>query len=245
MSLKTFLLLIVILIFGVFIYLKLESLGNDSSTFNQTTRFRLGKFSFFRTVLGLHKDGDSRAEYLQKTGPIFLEVVQPAGNSLPSDVIEAFAQKITEYTNRKVVIFQDGEITSGYVNNAQLDGIVREKRNHFEPGASNIFVMYVNDFSGSEQTIARTYQDYGIVMSHDRLLRVVSEYPNSLPEYQLSTLVHEFGHQIGLDHNSESGCLMNSAVESPNGAVGLFGFRTPTSFCDFELNQLKNIKQSF
>lgn len=243
MSFKTFLLLVIILFSGIFIYLKMQSLGDEHSSFNQTTRYRLAKFGFFRTTLGLHKDGDSRAEYLLKDTSIIIEVVQPSGSKLSDGVLDEFAKKVSEYTGRNTRIVNTDTIASGYTNEGQLAAIVRGNRRHFDGGSSNLFVMYVDDFPGSEKNLAKTYQDFGMVISNDRLALLTREYPNSLPDYQLSTLLHEFGHQIGMDHNSINGCIMNEVVESPAGGV-FYGASTPTSFCSDEIDAITNIRRA-
>jgi len=243
MNFKTFLLLVVILFASIFVYLKVQSLGDEKSSFNQTTRYRLGKFGFLRTTLGLHKDGDSRAEYLLKDTSIIIEVVQSSGSKLSDIVLDEFAKKVSEYTGRNTRIVNTDTIASGYVNEGQLSGIVRANRRHFDGGSSNLFVMYVDDFPGSDSNLAKTYQDFGIVVSHDRLANLVRQYPNSLPNYQLSTLLHEFGHQIGMDHNSKNGCVMNDVVESPSGGV-FYGDSILTSFCSEEVDQISSMRRS-
>lgn len=243
MSFKTFFLLVIILFSGIFVYLKMQSLGDENSSFNQTTRYRLGKFGFFRTTLGLHKDGDSRAEYLLKDTSIIIEVVQPSGAKLSDGAMDAFAKKVSEYTGRNTRVVNTDTIAAGYLNEGQLAGIVRGNRRHFDGGSSNLFVMYVDDFPGSDKNVAKTYQDYGMVISHDRLVNLVREYPSSLPDYQLSTLLHEFGHQIGMDHNTTNGCIMNEAVESPSGGV-FYGASTPTSFCSTEIDEISAMRRA-
>lgn len=243
MSFKTFLLLVIILFSGIFVYLKMQSLGDENSSFNQTTRYRLGKFGFFRTTLGLHKDGDSRAEYLLKDSSIIIEFVQPSGAKLSEAVMEEFARKVSEYTGRNARVVNTDTVAAGFINEGQLAGIVRGNRRHFDGGSSNLFVMYVDDFPGSDKNVARTYQDFGMVISHDRLVHLVREYPSSLADYQLSTLLHEFGHQIGMVHNTTNGCIMNEVVESPAGGV-FYGASTPTSFCNEEIDQISAIRRS-
>jgi predicted Zn-dependent protease len=54
----------------------------------------------------------------------------------------------------------------------------------------------------------------------------------------VSLLLHEFGHQLGLDHNSTQGCLMNAQTEfSDRGKL----LEEIDDFCDHEKNQIKNM----
>src|SRR6185369_2602211 len=83
---------------GTLIYFKVEAMGDPGSTFNQTTRFTLGKYQIMRNLLGLHNDGDARAWYLEGTGPITLEVVQSSVAPLDDTILGKFVGDIKAYT---------------------------------------------------------------------------------------------------------------------------------------------------
>jgi hypothetical protein len=245
MSFKTFVLLLIILACGAFIYVKVESLGSDQNSFNQHERYVLGKYPFLRTLLSLHKDGDARAEFLQGSSSIVIDVSIAPGTVLDPDVINNFAAQVSKYTGSKTkVYYVDGVVPDGMLGQNDLDKVMQRTKRNFEPGSSILAVAYTDDFTSSDQAVGKTYQEYGIVISNQRLRDVTNLSPQSLPELQQSTLVHEFGHQLGLDHNTEGGCVMNAAVESPE-VISVFVPPTiPTDFCTFELDQLQQIKAS-
>ena len=246
MNFKTFLLLIIILVSGVFIYLKTQSLGPDTSTFNQTTRYDLAKYPWVRQLLSLHKDGDARGEILGKTtGSITIEVVQPPGEKLSDATINDFAKKVSDVTGKPTQVFNVDTIQNGALSDYDFSQIVDKFRRHVSPGQANIFVIYADDFTTTTLEVGRTYKEFGILISHNRLAELTKQFPSVIDQYQESTLLHEFGHQIGLDHNDQTDCIMNPDVEMPQSALSFSGPSSPTDFCQTELDQIAAIKANF
>lgn len=239
---KKFLLLVFIALCGAFIYLKVSALGDPNSYFNQTTRFTLGKYQIMRTVLGLHNDGDARAWYLQGTSQLDLEVVDTNAATIDQQGLDDFAAKVGQYTGRPVVVYHNDKIPGGTLTDTDLAGIVKGFRRHVLPGQPNLFVIYADDYQRADSEVGKTYREFGIVLSDKRLKEVTSQFSQSMPQYVESTLLHEFGHQLGLDHNDQSGCIMNPKVDKPDVTGEFTGSFTAISYCDFELQQLNAIK---
>lgn len=241
MGFKMFLLLLIILGCGLFIYIKAQTLGSDSSQFNQTTRFTLGKHPVLRNIFALHKDGDARAEYLQGSATIEIEIAEPGNSQLDETTVDDFAAKVSKYTGRSTKVYYVDNVPNGTLSNTQIDNVFALGKRQYNPGDSVLFVLYANDFNASDNEVGRTYQEYGMVISHDKLQTLTQAYPSSFDQYAESTMLHEFGHQLGLDHNNINGCIMNSVVENPQ-SYSVFGSYTPTDFCQSELDQLEQVK---
>lgn len=245
MRLKTFFLLLFIVFLSVFIYVSVKTHGDLNSSFNQTYRFKLGKYSVLRALFGLHNDGDARAQYLLSPGPLVVEIVNPLEFNVPDDVIGNFTKKIQNLIGREVVVYNTDNISPGSLNESDLEKIVKEKRRHFLPGQPNLFIIYAEDYSDRSEEVGKTYKEFAVLLSHNRLKEVTSQYPEAFKQYLETTVLHEFGHQIGLPHNQQNGCIMNIKVDRPK-AQGFFsGIYTPNDFCDFEKESLKNIIKSF
>lgn len=240
---KTFLILF-ILACGTFIYLKLQVLGNENSKFNQTTRYKLGKHRWLRNVLGLHNDGDGRGWYIFGKEPLIIEVVLAKGAELNDEVLRNFAKKTENILGRKALIINTDFIENGWLSESQLGEEIKKHRHYQTSGQPNLFVIYADDFQRESGFVGQTYKEFGILLSDKRLREVVADYPHSLDDYIESTLLHEFGHQLGFDHNWQDGCIMNEKVDQPDPQGVFRGRYTPTEFCEFELNQLQKIKDS-
>jgi predicted Zn-dependent protease len=90
--------------------------------------------------------------------------------------------------------------------------------------------------------VGKTYKEFGIVLSHTRLKEVALDKGAAFSQYVESTLLHEFGHHLGLGHNTLSDCVMNEKIEKPDLIQEFTEFYTPMEFCDYELDQLQTIK---
>ncbi len=238
-------LVVLIAILGIFIYLKVQVAGDVNSNFNQTTRYTLGKYELVRRILGMHSYGDARNAFLNTgDGGIVIEVVQAKGSTISDEIFNQFIENIKTVTGKSVLLYNTELISSKTLSDSDLEEVVSGYRRHAISGQANLFVIYANDFNRTGTEVAKTYKEFGIILSDKRLKEVTSQYPNAFKEYVESTLLHEFGHQLGMEHNDRNGCVMNEKVESPTSQGFFFGTFTQTQFCDFELKQLNEIKAS-
>lgn len=237
-------LLLFVIVLGVFVYISVKVRGDLNSDFNQTYRYKLGRYGVFRALFGLHNDGDARAKYLLGTGPLVVEIVEPLGFEIPEESINNFTRKMGDLTGREIVKYNVDNIPSGSLSEADLEKIVSEKRRHFLPGQPNLFIIYAEDYAPRGGEVGKTYKEFAILLSHNGLKEITNQQPEAFKQYLETTVLHEFGHQIGLPHNAQSGCVMNEKVNRPQ-AQGFFnGFYTPDEFCALEKQDLENIIQS-
>jgi hypothetical protein len=240
---KKLILLFVILLLGTFIYISVQVRGDENSEFNKTTRYELGKKSWARTLFGLHKDGDARGNYLVGTTPIVIELVEPRDNMVSQEGIQNFIKRVEEYTGRRVEYISVDTIQYGTISANEIQQIVNTKRRHVKPGQPNLFIIYAEDFIRDEKEVGSTYKEFGIIVSHNKLKSLTERYFDAMADYTTSTLLHEFGHQIGMEHVEKAGCVMDTEVENPTSAFAFSGSLSQTEFCNLELEQLSNIKK--
>jgi hypothetical protein len=242
MSFKAFCFCLFLLVGAVFFYIKFELGGSIHSSFNQTTRFSLGRYSFMRTLFSLHNAGDARAEYFKVAPSIIIELAVVPGADVQESVINDFAAKVSKVTGKDAKIFTVQPIPAGTMQDADLAAIVRTGKRDFEPGSPILFIMVTNDFSSTSTAVAKTYQEFGIVLSTNKLHAATENYPSAFGPYEETALLHEFGRQMGLSENDRTECIMNTSVENPSTAISA---SSPTDFCSFEQDQLNNLKAQF
>ena len=247
MSLKTFLKVVcsvvAVLAAITFLYFKVELMGNLNSNFNQFTRFKLGRYAVLRTVLGLHNVGDARAEYLNNPGVIVIEWFEPNTAIIDQSVLQQFADLVHKYTGRVVRVSLPAEVGDGVLSQTNLAQLKFQTLADTSSSGSELKVVFAKDYSPrATGELSTTYLDSGIVISlsaHEEFLKNSQQLMNN---YLLSSLLHEFGHQIGLVHNNDSGCIMSVHAGLDGLPVENYGLTDPQDFCEAEQSQVNQLK---
>lgn len=196
--------------------------GSDDNWFNVAWRPKLARMKILRGIFNLHNDGDAKSDYLgTKTQNIALILKPSTDQWFSDDVWQNFSKKITTATGKPVKITRDS----------------------YAPTAIEApLYVYLEDINEENSlTLGKTHNENGIIL-YEQGLEEFSEFaPETKEVYILSTLLHEFGHQIGLVHNEQPGCLMNSRAETGGNAKFLTA-QVVTSFCADEIEQILKIK---
>ncbi len=218
-------------------------MGSADSPFNQTARFQLGKHPVARTILGLHNTGDARAEYLTGTGPITIAWFAPEIENINKDVLNKFAVLVNKYTGRPAKVVYAGKMSEDTVNLSGLNSFALGSQIQISPGGSKLLVFFTLDYtprSGGE--LSTTYGESGLAISLNAHRSFLGDNGQYLDNYLLSSLLHEFGHQIGLVHNSDINCIMDLHAGIEGKPLESYGDSTPQDFCQQEKDQINAIK---
>lgn len=246
MSWKAFIFIIVIILLGIFAYLKLEIMGNPNSGFNQTTRFSLGRRAWVRTILGLHNAGDARGEIFSNSGPIIIEWFKPESDEVDAGVLTNFAAAVTKSTGRPAQVSYGGAISDGNLALVSLSSFQLKASLQAPAGASVIPLFFTEDYSPRQpQEHSTTYGELGIVVSlkaHRDFLQIE---PNNLNQYLFSSSLREFGYQLGLKSNQDPDCVMNDPTGFNGQPFEAFGRTDPQDFCSAEQTQINQLKLQY
>lgn len=246
MSYKTFLFLLLLLAIGLLGYMRYQAAGNPNSYFNQTTRFKLAKSEFWRWALGMHLVGDARAEYLAGGEPIVIEAVNSKQLDIDNEGLQKFANQVSRITGRKTTVINVDTITNLTVSDADLPSLVANFRRHKSYGQPDIFIIYAEDFQGSDTAgPSKPFDSFGIVVSDKKLKDLTSQYSQAIREYLPATLLHSFGYQLGLPDSQDSNCIMQPEVQIPTSALIFYAKQLPDAYCDSEIDQAKRIASGF
>ena len=235
-------LLMVILVSFGFVTLKLAASADEHNWFNKHWRSTFAANPRMRGLLGLHFDGDGRADYLgPQTKHILIEV--DAMDSVPVDyqALDMLISKIGTVTGKDVeyVVSDQNVPVAKVVNKEKIGDIVKQYRNFENHGdTATVYLLFMNEYTDESKLLGLTYKEYGIVIFAKALQDFTDNNRKALLLYEESTALHEFGHQIGMNHNNEPGCLMNEHAESAHMAL-----QNPqdviTDFCAYEKALLK------
>jgi len=238
-----FLLLVIIISFG-FVFLRLEAQGGNNNYFNTHWRTVFARHELMRAMLGLHFDGDARADYLGKSyGNIVVEVDSMENSGLDNDSLDQLSQKISKATGKIVTLdVSDQDIPyQASVTEQDIGKLVKQYRNHKkdEFGAS-FYVLILSQEEGSPKLLGLTHEEYGAVLFSDAIKNFSSNRLLITKAYEVSTLLHEFGHQLGLSHNQEKDCLMTEHAEQDHTAKD-DTTEIVSDFCEMEKQQIVNM----
>ena len=236
------LLVAIIAVCAIFIGGRLSAQGSDDNFFNTHYRAALAKNPLWRQVFGLHETGDAQSDYL---GPryqgILVEVDSMAGSNPDSVVMNELAAKIQAVTGKPTsVYFSDTDIPDKPVSSdADIDRLVAGYRNDTTRGTTAVIYLLALDTPPNDPTLlGTTHHEDEIILFTKALRDFTADFTSTYNNYELSTALHEFGHLLGLPHNEQPGCLMNSHAE-PDHVPQFNAANVVADFCPYELGLIR------
>ncbi|MCL5435701.1 MAG: hypothetical protein M1275_01310 [Patescibacteria group bacterium] len=240
------LLIIIVATFG-FIGLKLSAAGPDDNYFNQHLRSDFASHPFLRQILGLHYDGDAVVDYLgSRYDGIAISVAVEAGITLAPNVLQDFADKITQVTGKKTSYSVSPALipTTDVASKSPVELESSFRKLHSSGRTAALYVLLLGTDPEDSKLLGSTLQEDAIVLYIGALKDFASRFPKTLPNYEFSTLLHEFGHQLGLPHNDLDNCLMNERAEHAESFIELPS-DVIVDFCPQEYSELQTIKSYY
>ena len=209
------LLIVIVLTFG-YSAVKLMAAGSEDNFFNQKLRVAVTRYGWARELFGLHFDGDARYDYL---GPrydwIRIEVDAMEGLGIDALVLSLFISKVEELTGKKAsfVISNDKIRFAEHCSREEIIELVEQNQNRYRNDYALLYVLVLNKSAEEPTILGTTHREDGIVIFESAHDSFTANSPSAKSNYMLSTLLHEFGHQLGLPHNNLPDCLMNEHAE--------------------------------
>ena len=246
MSWKTFFVLIIFVLLGVFVYFKIEVSGEQNTHFNQTSRFTLAAHPVLRSLLGLHNNGDARTELLSGQGTIAIEWFKPQIEDVDPTVLKQFADAVTRYTGRPTIINLAGALGDSTMPLADLKSFVLKADGEKPKGSTLLMLAFTKDYSPRpDQELSTTFEESSIVVSLDAHTRYLQGLGQELNNYLFSSLLRGFGQQIGMQYNKDSACIMAEPSGINGQPVENYGKIDPQDFCPAEQMQINQLKAQY
>ncbi|OJI07204.1 hypothetical protein BK004_01590 [bacterium CG10_46_32] len=234
------LLLVIFCSFG-FVFLGLMARGSDDNYFNTHWRQWFSRVPVWRYVLSLHYDGDGREDFIGSGyGRIVVEVYGMDGLSIDSELMQSVADRIQGITKKPTsVVFSNVAIP--YVPLVRAEDVLQiarqYRRSSVDRDTAGLYVLFASAKEEEPTLLGSTYQEDGIILYVDAMKDFTRNAPETFGSYVVATILHEFGHQISLQHNDQPDCLMNEHAEANHTAKN-----NPSDvvvdFCEYELGGL-------
>lgn len=242
----TGLLVIIVASFG-YAGIRYQANRQDERTwFNQHWRSSFARHASLRWLFGLHRDGDNQRAYLavQEPSTLTLVLVNDDRVVVPEDAVERAAAVIGETLGipGRVAIVPGAVLapTTSY-SATQLRRLPRPT-----PAGAQDPVLYLyalTSFTDAPSYVGSTVREDGIALFFTELDSLVHRSPATRTSLVVSTILHEFGHQIGVPHIDDSTCIMAPSVEQPGSALSALAL-VPTTYCPQERAAIAALQQA-
>lgn len=240
---KVFFLLLFIGVIFSFVGLRSMANGSDNNLFNQKYRAMFDKYPLARDILGLHFDGDGRFDYLDRSkSKLWVEIDTVYGTEIPQASLDLLAEKIKSSTGKDVVYYvSDKEIPAKQiVTQDDVKKLVSNYKNFHPNDGAYLYLLFLQSYEPDPLLLGSTYQEDGVILYDQALKDLTKASPETYPQYVESTILHEFGHQLGLPHNEQKNCLMNSHADT-NNVVRETTKSVIVDFCDYEKKLIQSM----
>lgn len=219
--------------------------GQQDTWFNVHWRTRAAEHPLIRWALGLHQAGDGKSDYLypERTEGFPVRIFLDPAINIPNGSIEAALPEMVKLLGDggfnlaapQVLLatketYTNTDFRSLAAQASQLDSIQTPL---------DIFILTRDSESATQ--LGSTVREHGIVVFMGSIQALTAE-PQAQVALVTSTILHEFGHQLGLEHLDDQQCIMAAIVEQPVSTKWV-PLIVPTQYCPQELSLLAALRQ--
>ncbi len=253
---KVVILLIIIAFCSTFVVFRYFGNKDVDNWFNEGLRGYVTRFPTMRSMYGLHWDGDAKSDYLsnKKYKSLMVEIdgtdrcrsVLSNNQELLVNEISNLVQKpegveidIGSLVDDDELIFLESNAFDRAINK-----IINRLRGHRTNGDQAVFYVLCIDYHRDNPSwLANTYQEDSMLLFYDRANEIAGNNYEALSVYLTTSLLHEFGHQLGLGHVNDPNCIMANRVEYLE-SDSKFD-KIPQDFCQLSFDRLEIIRQAY
>jgi predicted Zn-dependent protease len=201
---------------------------NHESASVEIFREQVIKYSALVKLLNLNEPGDAKFEYLDPgTNLIYAYVYY--SDAKPESEVELWVYDMVKITTGK-----DAKVEFVKLNQPKLDEYqisdLNDLRNSLKTKNSPVVnIFYLSRFADGPTNIGLTIHKDTMFIFSDTL-NDLTESKFTYKRLEQSTLMHEWGHLLGLLHSKSDNCVMSERVDVDN-SYFLKGREIPTEYC--------------
>lgn len=175
------------------------------------------KSKIIRAMFFLDNPGDARYVYFSpKKQEVLVEVDYQKG-MFPDENIEIWLTSLIDQTSDKEARVKIGEEAAiGEAETFTDQELIRieETSRDFDPenGEAYLHIIYISRSAEAGTNTGLTLKDQSLFIFREGIDRLTDK-PRVRSRIEESTLKHEFGHLLGLEHSEAADCVMNERVE--------------------------------
>ena len=232
--LATFLILIIICI-PISIYLVRF---NNNSFIGRNIKKQVINDPGLVRILNLNEPGDGRYIYLDSAVPSVSVSIYSIDAKPYDERVKLWMGDIMHSTVNKEI----GEIFEGDINYGKTELLTNENLEEIyklvkSTSKSDVYIIFTGSYAEKPSSVGLVIQRDAIFIFNDAI-ELLSERGYVKDLLEKTTIMHEWGHLLGLEHINYSNCIMNEMAEVyDNPPVGK---NLPIKYCWEELNIIRN-----
>lgn len=230
------LLVVLFIFFSIFYALHFADPGNF---IDRELRPALISSPFSRRLFNLNRIGDWQKTYSQSNSPLKVQVwFDPAFT--PNLKLESWLNAMVKDTTARETAIAINPLEpppSQYLADADL----KQLHKQYTPQSDSLTLFLLGESSASPTNAGLVLYPNSIFI-FETTINHLTDRPDLQDKLELSTLMHEWGHLLGLDHINQDGCIMSEKVEVYDSRL-FRGSNLPTRYCGEELYQLGTLKK--
>lgn len=197
------------------------------------------KSEFLIKSFNLNKPGDFRYVYMFDQSNEINVNIYYSDDSSPSGEIQDWVGKMVESTLKKHTRINEVSLDYKDVKDGYEDEDLIGLRNKLAKNSSipELNIIYLTKYSPSPEYL-------GITLSRDTIFifkggfESINENTKIMARIEESTIMHEWGHLLGVAHVEDENCIMSEAVHFYSNRK-LYLSEVPIEYCAEELSQIR------
>ena len=211
---------ILTILLGIFVLL-LILLHTSSSDLNSSLKRQASAHPLLREIFQLHSYGDGRADYLlARYRLISVEIDYLRGYAPGAEVRSELEADLERLTGKQVEVRLDeelpGDVRESYSTEDLLSISARHRRVKTSGDQAGLYILSMTRSKDHKSNVGETLDENSFALFSAEV-RSLPDYRADQIKLEESTMLHEFGHLLGLEHSGSG--VMAEEVEVLGGDI--------------------------